>query len=771
MKKDIRKAGLLTMAVLLGAGTVWNTGMCLGKPMVVQAEENEQVKHLLDVQTTWKYLDDNTDPAQGLASLTAWTEQGFNDAGWKSAAGTFGAKRGQLNAIGSVTPTVLLTQYMEDGKTDIPAYFFRTTISVSEIPENAVVKGEIQFDDGAIVYLNGKEIASFGDITTRDTTTNLYYGGSNEGAGDPGKGTFTIDPEELKVGENVIAVEVHQATTSSSDIFFAMPSLTMEVEDTSTIAQSDVILTMGSDASSRNITWYTDSKKAGKVQVAKASAPEDYKEYEASTTAANDGNYTNQATITGLAANTEYVYRLVNADTVSENYKFKTGGSGEFSFALVGDPQIGASGNSTTDAQNWGITLDTVTSKLNPDFLLSAGDQVNTASSETEYDGYLNQVLASLASATSIGNHDSGSTAYGQHYNLPNESATLGTTTAGGDYWFVYNNTLFMGLNSNDMSTAEHKEFMKAAIAANPDVTWKTVFFHHSIYSTASHWDNTDIINRRNEYPAVFDELDIDVVLMGHDHVYTRSNLITASGNTNEGTESEVFNPEGILYLTANSASGSKYYNLQDGAIAAGYAAKYDQSKRRTVTDVNVTENSYTMTTYFADDMSTLDTYTIYKTDKSALEAAIEKANGLTETEYTEESWTALKDVVAAAQNVYDKEDVQQSEIDETVKALEDAMNALEEVKDEVTPGEGNEPGDEVTPGEGNEPGDEVTPDDGAASGDDKVSEDSKPVFEPAQNDNTPKTGDTTNVIAVALVMTAAGATTIALADKKRRRG
>ncbi|MBM6855962.1 phosphohydrolase, partial [Mediterraneibacter glycyrrhizinilyticus] len=102
--------------------------------------------------------------------------------------------------------------------------------------------------------------------------------------------------------------------------------------------------------------------------------------------------------------------------------------------------------------------------------------------------------FSSLASVTTIGNHDSGSAAYNEHFNLPNESTKYGETNAGTDYWFVYNNTLFMDINSNDMSTAEHKVFMEEAIAANPDVTWKTVIFHHSVYSTASHTDDSDII-------------------------------------------------------------------------------------------------------------------------------------------------------------------------------------------------------------------------------------------------------------------------------------
>ena len=65
------------------------------------------------------------------------------------------------------------------------------------------------------------------------------------------------------------------------------------------------------------------------------------------------------------------------------------------------------------------------------DFLFSAGDQVNTANNEGQYAGYLNDAFSSLASVTTIGNHDSGSAAYNEHFNLPNESTEYGSTNAG----------------------------------------------------------------------------------------------------------------------------------------------------------------------------------------------------------------------------------------------------------------------------------------------------------------------------------------------------
>ncbi|MBO5460371.1 MAG: metallophosphoesterase [Ruminococcus sp.] len=697
-------------------------------------DDTETSSALIDETTTWKYLDTNVDPGTS-EDLQNWTKEEYDDSSWKSAAGTFGAKGGKLAALGKdddgnpgQTPDNLLTQYTGEttssgSKIVIPTYFFRTTFDVNtdEIEEGATVKGTVTYDDGAIVYLNGEVVAYLGTAASDvSTETNMYYivdGAGNTGSGPAAAGTFSINADKLKEGTNVLAVEVHQKGNTSSDVFFGMDSLKMEVEDTSSVTQKSVLLTLGSDATERNITWYADVTTAGKVQYAPKAGeefPAEYTEVKAASAAANDeGFYSNQATLTGLSANTEYVYRVVNGKTTSETYTFKTGDTGTFTFALVGDPQIGASGDAASDTTNWGLTLNTIVNDLNPDFMLSAGDQVNTASSETQYAGYLNDVLSSLASATTIGNHDSGSDSYGEHFNLPNESTELGTTAAGGDYWFVYNNTLFMGLNSNDTSTAEHKAFMQEAIAANPDVTWKTVFFHHSIYSTAGHWDDSDIITRRNELPAVFDELDIDVVLMGHDHIYTRSYMMNVgTPDTSEGVQSEVYNPTGILYLTANSASGSKYYDVANAE--AEYSAVMDQSRRRTVTDVTVTDNSYTLTTYFADTMDQLDTFTIYKTDKTELKAAIDSAAEFIEADYTAESWAVLETALEAANTVYDNENATQEAIDEATANLVAAIEALEEVTTTPDGDEGNDNTDD-----GNQDGDQDTDvDDGSQDGD-----------------------------------------------------
>ena len=527
-----------------------------------------------------------------------------------------------------------------------------------------------------------------------------------------------------KVGLASLAVMLGGGTVLMNTQAYTPVHAETQSEETETArsgetVQKSVILMIGSDETSRNLTWYANVEEAGSVQWAKQSDMQDglfpaqYSEAAATSIAANDeGFYSNQATMTGLEENTTYVYRVVNGNTISQIYTFETGDFDDgYSFILAGDPQIGA-GNTETDTVGWDETLDTAIVQLDPDFLVSAGDQVNTNNNETQYTGYLNDALTYLTSATTIGNHDSGSAAYNEHFNLPNESTQLGATTAGTDYWFVYDNTLFMVINSNNRSTAEHKEFMESAIAQNPDVRWKTVVFHHSVYSTASHVNDGDIIERREELPPVMSELGIDAVLMGHDHVYTRTYMMNGTTpDDSQGVQSEVTNPEGVLYLTANSASGSKYYDI--AAPEAAYSAVMDQSYRRTITDIHVTDTSYTMTTYYMDTMEVLDTFTINKidTDKSGLQELADKVSGLKEEDFTADEWNALQSALSEAQAVLADENAAQEDVDSALAALQSAYDAAmaEEPSD---PGqEDQKPSDEQKPADEQKPsqdGDEV---------------------------------------------------------------
>jgi hypothetical protein len=157
-------------------------------------------------------------------------------------------------------------------------------------------------------------------------------------------------------------------------------------------------------------------------------------------------------------------------------------------------------------------------------------------------------------------------------------------------------------------SLDEHRTFMENAIAANPDAKWKIVMWHYSCYSAGMHSTDDELEVLRYKFTPVLEALDIDVVLMGHDHVYTRT--FQMQGNLPQLTQTEtddgrVVNPTGVLYLTASSSSGSKFYTLNcnigdessDSVSYYDYADSwYDQI--RTFTHFTIDGDSLDLKTY-----------------------------------------------------------------------------------------------------------------------------------------------------------------------------
>lgn len=397
-------------------------------------------------------------------------------------------------------------------------------------------------------------------------------------------------------------------------------------------AQSSISLSVGADETQMNFTWYYKEDAAGRLYLAKQSdlvngeMPEGARVIQAAVSAANkSGYYSNQAVATALERGTAYAYMLENGNDKSKIMTFTVGEQGAYSFAYVGDPQIGA-GVLAEDAENWDKTLNIISSSdyfKGINFMLSAGDQAHFAENnelfERNYDGYLeHSVLESLPVAAAAGNHDNISDSYNQHFNVPNASA-YGISTAGRDYYFIYNGTLFLVLNSNNPSAAEHKAFMESAIVetAGQNIAWKIVLFHHSIYSAARHAEDSDVLQRRSEMPSIFKELDIDVVLMGHDHVYCRTYMMDGSvpmTDTSLYDDTGYFsitNPDGILYVTANSSSGSKQYDINTD-LNLEYAAVVNQEHVPNVSRIDVSEESFIITTYRTSDMSVVDAFAIY---------------------------------------------------------------------------------------------------------------------------------------------------------------
>lgn len=609
---SLRRFGAGAIATCIVAGTA----VTLGASAAGAADLPETF--LSTATTTWSYSDDNTDPAAGASDRLVWTEEGFDDATWKTATGAFGAKNGEPSGIGESFPiTTGLSQYIAGTTTDVPTFHFRTSFDIDsdQLDEISGLSATVTYDDALQVFVNGEKVAGFIDEAVEaapESERNLMYAGASNG--DPVTSTFTIDADDLVAGENTVAVALHQDRASSSDIYFDFASLTPVIAGEEPGASySDVVLTIAADESARNVTWYTNTDTEQVLQYAVAGVGEAFPTggittVEATGGVTTSGEYNRRAALTDLAENTSYVYRLGSeAGGWSETRTFSTASfTGDYGFLFFGDPQIGASGNAQRDGEGWADTLEVaVDAYPDSELLFSAGDQVNTASSEQEYEYYFAPPqMSEIPTAPINGNHDVGSKAYEQHYTVPNLDPNAGPassgTSSGGDYWFMYKDVLYVMLNTNSNDDQSHIDFMEKVVAEHgADAKWQVLGFHHSIYSVASHVYDTQIERLRNALPTAISDLGFDLVLQGHDHSYTRTYLIK-DGELADAAEvpgqAEVSAGDGeVLYVTANSASGSKYYDVK--APDAWYGSVINQEKVRNYSHIAVADDSITVTT------------------------------------------------------------------------------------------------------------------------------------------------------------------------------
>ncbi|QXE36358.1 metallophosphoesterase family protein [Streptomyces sp. GMY02] len=373
-------------------------------------------------------------------------------------------------------------------------------------------------------------------------------------------------------------------------------------------ALTGIILGVGANESQRTVTWYSSADTAQVLQVAPTAElvngefPAGAATFDATGGAniATSGGFNRHATITGLKEDTQYSYRVGSEGNWSSAYSFKTQDfEGDYDFLFYGDPQIGSSGDVAKDQAGWQDTLDvSLAANPNAELLVSGGDQVETANTETQWNAFLApDKLRQYPWAATIGNHDVGGKAYEQHLYTPNtdrsgplySNGNPASNTSGGDYWYIYKDVLFIDLNSNSYATSQggggdaaHIKYVTDVINQHgAEAKWTALVYHHSIYSPADHAKDGDNKVRRVDFPTTFSKLGVDLVLQGHDHSYSRSYAIKngAKANPDEKPgDADVYpGPGGVIYVTANSASGSKYYDItkpdSSGTSGAGNGA------------------------------------------------------------------------------------------------------------------------------------------------------------------------------------------------------
>lgn len=462
---------------------------------------------------TWKYLDNGTN--QG----SAWRAASFNDAAWASGPAQLGYGDGdEATVVG----------YGPDPNNKYITTYFRRSFTVTNPAAYASLTLNLKRDDGAAVYLNGVEV--FRTNLAADAAFNAY--GSN--ASDDGNTwqTTTVLPGALVVGNNVLAVEVHQATAASSDLSFDL-ELTGRLQGGTPVVTRGPYLQIGT-ATGGTVRWRTDLPSDSRVRY--GASPNSLTLFADNPTSTTE----HEVTLSGLTPNTTYYYSIGTTSTTlagaDANHLFKTspaeGSSRPTRIWVIGDAGTGSSSQTAVKDAYLSYTGTTYT-----DLFLMLGDNAYNVGLDSEYqtavfDMYPTILRQSFVWPT-LGNHDAYTSPppYFNIFTLPTTGQAGGLASGTENYYsFNFGNIHFVCLDSmsSDRSVrGPMLTWLQNDLAANTK-TWLIAFWHHPPYTKGSHDSDTesDLAEMRANALPILENFGVDLVLSGHSHSYERSFLI-----------------------------------------------------------------------------------------------------------------------------------------------------------------------------------------------------------------------------------------------------
>ena len=162
------------------------------------------------IGASWRY--DQTTNDYG----TAWKDVGYNDTAWQGPSPAL--LYNETATLPAVKSTPLL---LTNNGVRLRTYYFRTTFaSILALDSSFQLIASNLVDDGAVFYLNGTEAGRLRitGVTSRTTFANATPPGGDATAFE----VLTFPPGLIVQGNNLLAVEVHQQSDTSSDVVFGM---------------------------------------------------------------------------------------------------------------------------------------------------------------------------------------------------------------------------------------------------------------------------------------------------------------------------------------------------------------------------------------------------------------------------------------------------------------------------------------------------------------------------------------------------------------------
>ena len=497
----------------------------------------------------WSYQDN------GQEQGTAWRQTNFDDSQWKSGEATLG--------YGSISGTSIKTKVNYGGNKDnkyITTYFRRNFTFNGDNSEPLALEFKTLIDDGAVIYLNGEELyrinINFGDVTF--STIASASGNEYEYQ------RAIVWANNLKQGNNVIAVEVHQSFAKSSDMGFdlelnILPS--NEVEAVNNIHFGS----KNNPLDKLTITWHSNGQK-DKIKWGYTS------DFEKGTFngAIHNEYFKNlfDYTFPSLNESSIIYYSIYNSTlnrwTPTKKYKTSVNiKSTKFSFTVLGD--------SRTRYSDWHKISKAIPKT---DFSIFSGDVVSVGSSAIDWDNWFlsgESYIENNMIYHCLGNHDvigGGLYRYKDILVLPQNKYNNETF-----YSFEYGNAIFICLDSEIAEDSTQYEWLLETLETYKDKTWKVVWYHSPFYTSPKHVGEMD--DYFDTWWKAFDDYGIDVIFNGHTHNYQRTKPINRNVNpTGAVAEYGSEKNQGRCQIVSGSAGAPQY------DVATGWFIEKSESIR-----------------------------------------------------------------------------------------------------------------------------------------------------------------------------------------------
>ncbi len=160
---------------------------------------------LISLGSAWRYFDNGTDLG------VAWRATNYNDTTWSNGVA-------QLGYGDSPRDENTFVRRTNSGGTITITFYFRRAIQVSDPGQFASLGMRLLRDDAGVVYINGREVYRSPNLPAFPAAINYLTPATSTGENDVD--TATLNATNLVAGNNVIAVEIHQESTGSSDVSF-----------------------------------------------------------------------------------------------------------------------------------------------------------------------------------------------------------------------------------------------------------------------------------------------------------------------------------------------------------------------------------------------------------------------------------------------------------------------------------------------------------------------------------------------------------------------